>query len=1154
MKIKFLLLLLVACFVPATVNAQGENTKSAKEMTPSADEKVDIFAADRNRDKGVAALKKKASADRKRYIERTRARIQKGGGRAPILYRLAEAEWEEAEYQYEVKYERYEKRLDLFEENGVGKKPKEPEPDFGKAVEVYQKLLREHPKFRRIDEAYYRLGKVLIKEGKKRQGTQYMRRLSDNFPRSKYKTRANLAIAEFYFDQKNVTIAREFYDRVLSDKSFEQRTYALYKRGFANYNDEKYEDSIRDFKQMIKESGAGKVNLRTKGLAALVTSFAEVEDGWQRAKAYFQSQGDEKFVRSKLQQMAKILMKNGSDADELAVYEHLVSLDAKHPAIAEYAEYITKNYNRRSLFKKEEETINRFVKILDPSRAWYLKNKNDQVARVRANQYRDAQVNRLIDHYYDGAQKLDKKKRFAKAKPLYLTAAKYFEMYIALFPDKTKELYEKEFFLAEIYYFQAKDWDQAAAHYKRVVELNKDGKYSADAAYSRLLARNEKMADAGLVARTQNRRGKRTKIEKASVKYVKRKKGDGNFKPITKKKIQPLQVDFLESCAYFSDNYPKDKRVPEVSFLAAETYIKNGHYSEGVKRLEVLMEFHPKHRFAGFAAAVLFDANYRLRRWDQMERWARYMLDRKNYKVLSKKKLKDVIAVSINEFAQELLEKGKKQKAADQYLRFVNEFPKNDKAPAALFAAAEITEKLDRTEPAVTLYQRLIKKYSKTKQATGAHWRLGFLYQRQTQFEKAAQMFEKMASFPDVPQVKDALYNAAQTRKALGQYVKAINIMNKFIKKYPKDSDASMFVLQIAELYEKQQNWKKAISTYRRFVKKYGKQKPEMLPRIYLNIAKAYQTIGGRDVRRKTSKELINVGKSVVALFKGKDATTKPVVQAGIAKLQKQFASLPAKAKGPVAKQKKILSKRIKNLQSKALHKQLWTDVLGLPFREATVLFSVLPSDVRSSAAEARMLQAEYVYQDFEALRLKFPPMRALKKSLSAKGEKLAESERMFNEVLSLKSFLVSAGAAYRIGESYYKFSDDLFNLPSPKGLSEDQEMDYRDALEETAGPLQEKSITAVESALKLAHENGVYNKWSKKAATLLVKLDPSRFPVLSDEVVNTTYRTPATFSTQPSFDPAKKLNRNPPPPPKPVVPGEGTQSGSGDVPTEVME
>ena len=46
---------------------------------------------------------------------------------------------------------------------------------------------------------------------------------------------------------------------------------------------------------------------------------------------------------------------------------------------------------------------------------------------------------------------------------------------------------------------------------------------------------------------------------------------------------------------------------------------------------------------------------------------------------VEQKKLRDVIAVSINEFAQELLTKGEKQQAANQYLRFVNEFPKMTK-------------------------------------------------------------------------------------------------------------------------------------------------------------------------------------------------------------------------------------------------------------------------------------------------------------------------------------------------------------------------------------------------------------------------------------------------------------------------------------------
>ena len=121
---------------------------------------------------------------------------------------------------------------------------------------------------------------------------------------------------------------------------------------------------------------------------------------------------------------------------------------------------MTANCNRPCLFKRKRPSIVR----ADLSRAWFL-GKGDQVARVRTNQYRDAQVNRLIDVT---TMKLRPKKRYEQAKPLYLRT-KYFEMYILF--RKTK-LYEK-ILPCEIYYFQAKDWDQRQ-NYKRVVELDKN--------------------------------------------------------------------------------------------------------------------------------------------------------------------------------------------------------------------------------------------------------------------------------------------------------------------------------------------------------------------------------------------------------------------------------------------------------------------------------------------------------------------------------------------------------------------------------------------------------------------------------------------------------------------------------------------------------
>ena len=150
-------------------------------------------------------------------------------------------------------------------------------------------------------------------------------------------------------------------------------------------------------------------------------------------------------------------------------------------------------------------------------------------------------------------------------------------------------------------------------------------------------------------------------------------------------------------------------------------------------------------------------------------------------------------------------------------------------------------------------------------------------------------------------------------------------------------------------------------------------------------------------------------------------------------------------------------------------------------------------------------------------------------------------------EVLDFKAHEISAGALYRIGEAYYLFAKSLFDLPIPSELNEDEQFIYRAELDDRAAPLQEKAIEAMQSALRLAHKNNVYNEWSQRSAALLVKLSPEAFPVLEDAAVNTDWRTPSTFSTGFIEDPAGKLalikKAEPKPAPK-VAPGEAPKGG----------
>jgi tetratricopeptide (TPR) repeat protein len=178
---------------------------------------------------------------------------------------------------------------------------------------------------------------------------------------------------------------------------------------------------------------------------------------------------------------------------------------------------------------------------------------------------------------------------------------------------------------------------------------------------------------------------------------------------------------------------------------------------------------------------------------------------------------------------------------------------------------------------------------------------------------------------------------------------------------------------------------------------------------------------------------------------------------------------------------------------------------------------------VKYSASRARFLEAEYVYDDFKNYEVIPFPQRKLVKTLQGKAELQQKAEKMYLEVLALKSYQVSAGAFYRIADLYNTFAKSLTGLKPPPELEDNPDLldVYLVFIEEKVLPLEEKAVESARGALKLAHENRVYNEWSKRSAALLSMLSPELFPILNDEVVNTEWEVPATFSSTYIADPA---------------------------------
>lgn len=1001
-----------------------------------------------------------------------------------LLFQLAELEWDEAKYRYFLKRQEYDKIYEAYLEGTVTKRPTEPKPDYSRAEVHYQKLLSSFSNYRKIDTVLFFLAQGYKLSGNTTKMMQFMTRLTKEYPQSEYVTRANLALGEAWFDKNIMGTAETFYEEVVKDLQAPEYPYALYKLGYTYYNLQKWDQSIDSFKKVIEMGLAGqrKIAFQNQAYGALALSFTEVKDGWQNARDYFRSiepkSGVEDLMTEQLERMARIFSKQDKVKEELEVYEFLIAERPTSVKIPEYADAVVAAFKKQEDLFKTEEQIMRFFDNFSAKNSWAVSNSGEgdakESARQRARQFRETQLDWLISSFHTKAQALEKDKGDAEAAPYYAKAAVYYERFLGEFPD-SKDLYEKEFFLAEIQTYQQGKWDDAITHYTGVMKRDPKGKYSKEAAYKVILCGEEKMAIAGLIPPPEHFKeaGKMTtKAKQASVEYTKADSSD-DFKPVPEKELHVTEVSFLEACKNYTDFYPEDAEVPSISFRAAELFIRAGHYSEGISRLEVIMTYHAKHKFASYAAATLFDANYRLRRWDQMERWGRYMLEKKNFQVLKQKQLEDVIAISINNFATELSDRGSEMKkkgqidegqklqdqAVDQMLRFIKEFPKHPKAAIALSNAATLTERAERTREAVELYERLIREYKKSPQATEAHFVLGALYESQTKFELAADYFERMASFPnldDESKTKDSLYNAGAIRMALQQYPKAINIFEAYIKKFPKDDATRELYFQIARAHQKKKDWKAERKVYERYIKEYNKSHPKTIVDVQLMIAESHQKEGGAKAREISTKELTEALKRYAALSEADQADKK----------------------------------------------------------------------TQYSAARARFLQAEYLLVDFLAFEVVPFPQKKLVKTLTKKAELQQACEKAYLDVLKYKAFQVSAGAFFRIADIYNTFAKTLTGLEAPPELADNPEYleAYEVFIEEQVLPLEEKAVESARGALKLAHENRVYNEWSKRSAVLLSTLSPESFPVLDDAVVNTEWEVPATFSTKYIADPAGQL------------------------------
>lgn len=1046
------------------LNKDKRDAKAAEVTGPAVDQKAFEDQENQLTPEQIDALKRKLESKNRDMIKKLTSIIERdpySEQKPEMMFQKAELLWELRNWEYLRERAKYNQCLDAASKGTVDEKScAEPAPDYNEPQAIYKEILQQYPAYERLDEVIYRLGRGLIDAGKGAEAVSFLQKLVANYPNSKYLPEAHLALGEFFFEKELLGAAHDSYKAVIKYNDPRINDYAMYKLGWVLFNQQEFRDSVNTFKTVV-ESSEKRVGFQNQAINDLVIVFAEIDGGWKEARDYLKTRKGDDFMYNKLGQMAGLYEAQGKDDSAVEIYEWFVQTKPNDPKVPQWAESIIiaqkKNVNDLEGLEKQ---MNRFVAYFAENGTWWSKNKADEPAINNANLLVDASLAYLSNFFHRRAQEKNVVEDYRKA-------ADYYTQYIKKFPN-TSAAFDMNFFLAEILLLNLNEPEKAAAQYQKVVNLYKNNQIpegvkkedaeaiAKDSAYAVVSAYNELVksthADSILVEMAKydesNRAKQATNQRAESV----------DTPPIPTTPLLKYEELFVQASDQYSEMFPKEEVTPTVDFVAAEVYKSRGHYDKCIPRYESIIRNAPKHRYASFAGNSLLEANYRLKNWDEVEKWARHLYDNKIFDVTPKEKLTSAIAYAINQRAIGLKEGKQFDAAAKELLRLADEFPESELAPGALFNAAAIYEAGDQTKEALATYTRVIEKYPKNLNAPQAIFVMGAIYESRADFENASQYFARLGSnakytneegeeveYKDHPQAPDAVYNSGVLLEAMEKWDDSIAAYEKYMKVYPTRENVRDVALHLAYLEREKKDWKKARTRFEDFLKR-------------------------------------------------KDATDAERVE-----IHDQLGLLAGELKD-------------KN----------WEKVQADHFAKTVETWKKLSDEDKRKtsyyAAEARFLQAEKIYEEFAKVKLGFP-MSALTSSLTKKGQLEQDAEAIYMEVIGMESPRWVAASAYRVGQMYKNFSDELYNLPIPEGLTPDQEDEYRAALDDNAFPLQEKALTAYRSALRLALQYQAYNEWSAKSAEAISKLESEAYPITGQEGVEVEHQKLKFFIPAPVTD-----------------------------------
>lgn len=761
-----------------------------------------IFVSSKDDESGLAQYERAQERQMQEMFKMTK-KFANSPNRGEYWLRLAELYVERASIVNSKIQADYDRRLVAYNQGKSKSKPQlnnKAAQDYNKkAIQLYEWFVRDFPNDPKISQAFYFLGFNFFELGQPEKGAKYYRLLIEKYPKSPFAGEAYFGLAEYDFDNDKWSEAYKNYSFLIKDKRHKLHTFSLYKGAWCLFRLGKHKDALNYMEYILRagrsdqgsELASKRVINRTKleaeALRDIVVFYVHVRDA-QDAMAYFKRivPGD---PLPYIERLAYFYADSRGDrASARLLFTQLIEANPTAPKAFEYQYQIVQNYfyaKNSPLFKQE---LFKWIREFNKESPWGKANAANETLLADGYKLQEQLLRNYILQNHQNAQ--DSRGTFSQG-----LASEGYNIYLREFKE-SPVIGDMHFYYAELL-FDMKKFDQAAIHYRWVVDNAPQSKFFDKAATNLLLAFEKSVPSEKELA----------------------KRNEEDLNPIP---MNPNTQKFVETAEWFTAKFPKAEKSTEIKFRAGRLYYLHNQFDKAEAIFKNIVQTSPRSKQAEFSANLLLDIYNLKKDYIGLEKAGEELLQNPAFaSTKAGEEIKGVIERANFKKAQDLETQKKFLESAQQYEAFATQNPKSTLALTATFNAGVNYERAGQSTASLRNFNKVIASTDPESAKLKPKIRrvMAKLYQDVGRFEEAAKLFRELAK--EDPKSQESLnftFNAAVLYEALGSTTEALNAYGDYTRRAKRNSEKAEAFWAMAEIYRKSNRLSLASQTYQDYL------------------------------------------------------------------------------------------------------------------------------------------------------------------------------------------------------------------------------------------------------------------------------------------------------------------------------------------------